>query len=108
MGTEAARYFAFFVWATFLMFPFGLATFVTIFLEAKWPDAITRTLVGISVAAAIGNLGVIWLAPVMSRRAASKALGIKVIPGNAPPNDEEQYKAWCAKNHLQPFSAEKL
>jgi hypothetical protein len=40
----------------------------------------------------------------LSRRAASKALGIKVGSGTFPPVDGNSYIAWCREHGLTPFA----
>lgn len=40
----------------------------------------------------------------LSRRAASRALGVKITSKNNPPKDHSGYLAWCQRNNLVPFA----
>jgi hypothetical protein len=107
IGKLGARYFGLYFWAMFLSVPGGLALFVGLFAQAKFRSPIGQVLAGLVISFMVVDLALLWLAPVLARRAASKKLGIKVTFRNAPPYDVEEYKSWCRRNHVEPFSADK-
>ena len=49
---------------------------------------------------------VMFLTPVLARRAASQTLGIKINRRNNPPRNARDYEMWCARNGLQPYGAD--
>jgi hypothetical protein len=106
IGRKAAQRFAVYVWATFLMLPLGLVLFATLVLASRFPNLSTHVLAGVAIAAAFANATLIWLAPVLARRQASRTLRIKVTYKNYPPNDLNQYRSWCVTNHIRPFEAD--
>jgi hypothetical protein len=87
------------------MFPLGILLFlalaVTVTSNSSWATIIPDVI----FAVALLNATLIWFAPFMARRSATRALGIKVTSANYPPNDEPSYEAWCRENHVEPNSA---
>jgi hypothetical protein len=106
LGTVGAKRLALYVWATYLMKPWTVLTFVVLAIAAKQRDPVT---VGLGIAVvAIGILGLIvmFLTPIAVRKAASRALGVKITTKNYPPRDDREYREWCARNRLRPYTAE--
>lgn len=102
IGADGARWFAVAIWARVLMLPFGLLLFGAIAVAAVVGSPIGTVLVVATSIIAFSNATLIATAPFMARRAAGKALGIKVTIRNYPPNEEDAYRAWCQRNGVRP------
>jgi NhaP-type Na+/H+ or K+/H+ antiporter len=87
------------------MHPFGVLLFLALGLTIKVSEPWSTVVPGVVLAVALLNATLIWFAPLMARRAATKALGIKVTNANYPPNDDGSYRAWCSQNHIEPNRA---
>jgi hypothetical protein len=105
LGRRATGFYASYVWATFAMAPIGLALFVTIGIAASTHNAAAQGIVVAVIAIGGITIAVMFLMPLLARRAASQTLGVNINRRNNPPRDSGDYEEWCARNGLRPYGA---
>jgi hypothetical protein len=105
IGSRGAQWFALAVWSRFVMLPLGVLLFLGLWFTTNQRSVASTVVVVVVSAAAFGNAALIWLAPVMARRAASAVLGINITKKNYPPNDPDSYLRWCRENGIAPNNA---
>jgi hypothetical protein len=105
LGRRATGFYATYVWATFAMFPIGLALFVTLAIATLTHNAVAQGLAVTVIVIGGATIAAMFLTPVLARRAATQTLGVKINRHNNPPRDSSDYEAWCARNGLRPYEA---
>jgi hypothetical protein len=102
IGSRGSRWFAVAIWSRYLMLPLGLLLFASLWVTANHRGLASTSIVVIVSIVAFSNAGLIWLAPLLARHAASTALGIRITGKNYPPNDHADYLRWCRDNAIEP------
>jgi hypothetical protein len=105
LGRRATGFYATYVWATFAMAPIGVATFVTLAIATRTHNVAAQGVARAVIAVGAVTIVLMFLTPVLARRAASQTLGVKINRRNNPPRDSRDYEAWCARNGLEPYGA---
>jgi heme exporter protein D len=106
LGRRATGFYATYVWAKFAMAPIGLALFVTVAIAARTHNAAAQGLATAVIVISGVTIALMFLTPVLARRAASQTLGVKINRRNHPPRDSWNYEKWCVTNGLQPYRAD--
>jgi hypothetical protein len=107
LGFRATKFYAVYVLATFAMAPIGVLLFITIGIAASSQNSAAWAVAYAVIVTAFVTLAAMFVTPPLSRRAASRTLGLKVNRRNHPPRETVEYERWCVANGLQPFSADK-
>lgn len=106
LGRRATGFYATYVWATFAMAPIGLALFASLAIAARTHNPAAQAIAVAVIVVGAATIVVMFLTPVLARRAASQTLGLKIDRRNNPPRDSRDYEMWCARNGLQPYRAD--
>jgi hypothetical protein len=106
LGSRATGFYATYVWATFAVGPIGLGLFATIGTAARTHNAAAQAIADAVIVVCGATILVMFVTPVLARRAASHTLGVKINRRNHPPRDSRDYEMWCARNGLQPYRAD--
>jgi hypothetical protein len=93
------------IWSRFVMLPLGALLFIVLWVTANHRSVAATSMIVLVSVVAFSNATFIWAAPILARRAASAALGVKITGKNYPPNDPSSYLRWCQENGIKPNCA---